>query len=55
MSVIKNIEWDKVFVMLGIPLLVGFAVGNEYGLFFGIISWFFSLFFISSMYGAGGF
>lgn len=55
MKFINNIEWEKVFVVLGIPLFIGFAVGNEYGVFFGIISWFISLLFISSIYGGGSF
>ncbi len=56
MKFFNNIEWDKVFVILGIPLLIGFAVGQNYhSLFFGILAWFFSLLFISGIYGAGGF
>lgn len=55
MNVLKNVEWEKVFVMLGIPLLIGFAIGNEYGLFFGIIAWFFSLVIIGNLFSAGSF
>lgn len=55
MKFLKNVEWEKVFVMLGIPLLIGFVIGQEYGLFFGLISWFISLIVIGKIYSAGSF
>ena len=55
MKFLENVEWEKGFVMLGIPILIGFAVGQEYGLFSGIITWFISLVFIGNIYSAGSF
>lgn len=52
----KNVEWEKAFVALGIPIMIGIAVGQNYhSIFFGVLAWFISLWFISSIYGVGGF